>query len=163
MEQFSLLRRKKLILKFTPLSVALEALAFAALIAGMLAVDRFYPALPETVPTAFAADGSALAWGVKETTLLHAILSLFVYIILTALNFIVRQSCPPDRPLPVLRIVLDAVAAAKTLFLAHQAMLTWCALRLQPAPRWPLYALIAAEAAVCAVTALLIRKTVSEA
>ena len=58
MAEFSLLRRKKLILKFTPLSIALEALAFLALAAGFLIMDRLYGALPETVPTVrtFVAD-----------------------------------------------------------------------------------------------------------
>lgn len=156
MAEFNLLRRKKLILKFTPLSIALEALAFLALAAGFLIMDRLYPGLPETVPTVFAPDGSALGTAVKEVTLIHPILATFVFIILLCVNIIARQSCPPDRPLPVLRILLGALSAAKTLFLAYEAGRTWYAMSLRPAPGWLLSVLIAAEAVLAAVTAALI-------
>ncbi len=156
MAEFSLLRRKKLILKFTPLSIALEALAFLALAAGFLIMDRLYPALPETVPTVFAPDGSVLGTAVKEVTLIHPILATFVFIILLCVNIIARQSCPPDRPLPILRTVLDAVSVAKALFLAYEAGRTWYAMSLRPAPGWTLYALIGAEAVVAAAAAALI-------
>ena len=158
MAEFSLLRRKKLILRFTPLSIALEALAFLALAAGFLIMDRLYPALPETVPTAFAPDGSVLAAGVKEVTLVHLILAVFVFIVLLCVNIVARQSCPPDRPLPVLQTVLDAVSAGKALFLAYEAGRTWYAMSLRPAPAWLLYVLIGAEIAAAAVTAALIRR-----
>lgn len=95
MAEFNLLRRKKLILKFTPLSIALEALAFLALAAGFLIMDRLYPGLPETVPTVFAPDGIVLGTAVKEVTLIHPILATFVFIILLCVNIIARQSCPP--------------------------------------------------------------------
>ena len=157
MAEFSLLRRKKLILKFTPLSIVLEALAFLVLNASFLIMDRLYPALPETVPTAFAPDGSVLGTGLKEVTLIHPIFAVFIFIILLCANIVVRQSCPPDRPLPVLRTVLDAVSVAKTLFLAYEAGRTWYAMSLRPAPAWTLYALIGSEAVVIAVTAALIR------
>jgi len=156
MAEFSLLRRKELILKFTPVSIALEALAFLALAAGFLIMGRLYPALPETVPTAFAPDGSVLATGVKEVTLIHPIFAAFVFILLLCINIIARQSCPPDRPLPTLRLVLGAVSVAKALFLAYEAGRTWCAMSLRPAPGWMLYALIGAEAVAAAVTAALI-------
>ena len=158
MAEFTFFRKKKFILKFTPQDIALEALAFLALCVGLVVTDRLYPALPETVPAAFASDGSVLKTGLKEITLLHPILATFVYIILTCLNLIVRQSCPPDRPLPVLTLVLNAVSVAKALFLAYQSLLTWYALRLVPAPAFLLRALIAAEAVVGAVTVLLIRR-----
>jgi len=161
MAEFSLLRKKKIILKFTPLSIVLEVLALAALVAGLLVTDRLYPGLAETVPVKFAADGSVLETGVKEVTLLHPILAVFVYIILTCLNIIVRQSCPPDRPLPVVSIILDVAAVAKMLFLAYQSALTWYAMRLTAAPGWLLRALIAAEAVVGIVTVLLIRKKIA--
>ena len=158
MAEFTIFRKKKIILKFTPLSIALEVLAFLALLAGLLITDRLYSALPETVPVAFAADGGVLRTGQKEVLLLHPILATFVYIIFTCINLIVRQSCPPDRPLPVLTLVLNAVSVAKALFLAYQSLLTWYALRLVPAPAFLLRALIAAEAVVGAVTVLLIRR-----
>ena len=156
MAEFSLLRRKKLILKFTPLSIALEALAFLALAAGFLIMDRLYPALPETVPTAFAPDGSVLATGAKEVTLVHLILAAFVFIVLLCVGIVARQSCPPDRPLPALQTVLDAVSAGKTLFLAYEAARTWYAMSLRPAPGRLLWALIGAELAAAAVAAVLI-------
>ena len=156
MAEFNLLRRKKLILKFTPLSIALEALAFLALAAGFLIMDRLYPALPETVPTVFAPDGSVLGTAVKEVTLIHPILATFVFIILLCVNIIARQSCPPDRPLPILRTVLDAVSVAKALFLVYEAGRTWYAMSLRPAPDWTLYALLGAEAVLIAVTTALI-------
>ena len=161
MSEFHLLRRKKIIMKFTPLSVALEVLALGALVAGLLFTDRFFPSLAETVPVKFAADGSVLETGVKEVTLIHPILATFVYIIVTCVNIIIRQSCPPDRPLPMLRIVLDAVAIAKILFLAYQSALTWFALHLQPSPGWLLRALIGAEALLAAAAVLYIRKKIS--
>jgi len=157
MSELQFMRRRKLILKFTPRSVVLEVLAFLALLASLLFAERLYPGLAPVVPTKFAADGSVLATGVKELTLLHPILAVFVYVILFCVNIIIRQSCPPDRPLPVLTLVLDAIAAAKTLFLAWQAALTWYALRLRPAPGWPLWVFLAALAVLAAVTALLIR------
>ena len=156
MAEFSLLRRKKLILRFTPLSIALEALAFLALAASFLIMDRLYPALPETVPTVFAPDGGVLRTGVKEVTLIHPILATFVFVILLCVNIIARQSCPPDRPLPVLRTVLDAVSVAKALFLVYEAGRTWYAMSLRPAPDWTLYALLGAEAVLIAVTTALI-------
>ena len=136
MAEFSLLRRKKLILRFTPVSIALEALAFLALAAGFIIMDMLYPELPKTVPTAFSADGSVLATGLKEVTLIHPILATFVFIILLCINIIARQSCPPDRPLPVLSIGLNALSVAKMLFLAYEAGRTWCAMSLRPAPAW---------------------------
>ena len=156
MAEFSLLRRKKLILKFTPLSIALEALAFLALAAGFLIMDRLYGALPETVPTAFAPDGSVLGTGVKEVTLIHPIFATFIFIVLLCVNIIARQSCPPDRPLPTLQTILNAVSVGKALFLAYEAGRTWYAMSLRPAPVWTLYALIGAEIAAAAVTAALI-------
>ncbi len=156
MAQFSLFRRKKLIMKFTPLSIVLEALAFVALGLGFVVMDLLYPALPATVPTAFAADGSVLATGVKEVTLVHLILGAFVFIILLCINIIARQSCPPDRPLPTLGTVLNALSAAKALFLAYETGRTWYAMSLRPAPGWMLYALIGAELIVAAAAALII-------
>ena len=158
MAEFSLLRRKKLILRFTPVSIALEALAFLALAAGFIIMDMLYPELPKTVPTAFSADGSVLATGLKEVTLIHPILATFVFIILLCINIIARQSCPPDRPLPVLSIVLNALPVAKMLFMVYEAGRSWYAMSLLPAPAWTAYVLIGAEAVVIAVTFILIRR-----
>lgn len=158
MAEFSLLRRKKLILKFTPLSIALEALAFLALAAGFVVMDLLYPALPGTVPTAFSADGSVLSTGVKEVTLIHPIFATFIFIILLCINIIARQSCPPDRPLPKLRVILDLLSAAKILFLVYEAGRTWCAMSLIPAPGWMLYALIGAELIVVLSGVLLVMR-----
>ena len=156
MAEISLFRRKKLILKFTPLSIALEALAFLALAACFLIIDLRYGALPETVPTAFAPDGGVLVTGAKEVTLIHPIFAAFVFLVLLCVNIIARQSCPPDRPLPTLQSILNAVSIGKALFLAYEAGRTWWAMSLRPAPAWMLYALIGAEIAVAAVTAAVI-------
>ncbi len=159
MAEFTLLRRKKLIMRFTPASIALEALAFLALAAGFIVMDVLYPALPETVPTVFSADGGVLGTGMKEVTLIHQILATFVFVLFLCINIIARQSCPPDRPLPILRVILDAVSAAKVLFLVYASGRTWCAMSLRPAPGWMLYALIGAELVVAAVAAMLIRRS----
>ncbi len=156
MAEFSLLRRKTINLKFTPLSIALEALSFLALAAGFLIMDRLYPALPATVPTVFSPDGSVLSTGVKEVTLIHLIFAVFVFIVLLCANIVARQSCPPNRPLPTLGSILDALSVMKALFLAYEAGRTWYAMSLRPAPGWMLYVLIGAEILTAAVTAVLI-------
>ena len=159
MDEVRFTRKRKIILKFTPLSIVLEALALLALIACLLIVDRCYPDLPDEVPTVLGVGGSIEQWGPKETTLLHPILAVFVYIVLFCINLIIRQSCPPDRTLPRLSAALNVLSIAKTLFLLYEAAMTWYAFRFySPAPGWLLWLLLALEAVLLVVSILWIRR-----
>ncbi|MEL7566816.1 MAG: DUF1648 domain-containing protein [Dehalobacterium sp.] len=61
------------------------SLAGLSLIAGFLL--RFWPVLPETIPTHFGFSGQPDAWGSKTTLLILPLTGLVLYVILTGVGF----------------------------------------------------------------------------
>lgn len=94
---------------------------FAAVAAHLLTyVLLAYPAMPQTVPTHWGADGAVDGWGDKAGTLLMAAMPLVVALVMLA----VPRLDPKGRNFERFRSVYLGMSAALTLFLVAVAWMT---------------------------------------
>lgn len=93
----------------------------AAVVAHLLAyVLLAYPALPQTVPTHWGADGAVNGWGDKTGTLVMAAMPLVVALVMLA----VPRLDPKGRNFERFRGVYLGMSAALTLFMVAVAWMT---------------------------------------
>ena len=154
------LQKNKINLKYSSVSLVLEALGILALFAVWAVAVTMYPSVGDTVPRSFGPDGTPLEWTVREFSLIFPIFAVFIYVVVTAGCLATRRAAPPDRPCPVLVGILNAIAAAKIFFLIYALIRTRCAMSCVPAPGWllPLLFVLFALTAVFAVFAIRKRK-----
>ena len=94
---------------------------FAAVAAHLLAYALVaYPAMPQTVPTHWGADGAVDGWGNKTGTLLMAAVPLVVALVMLA----VPRLDPKGRNFERFRGVYLGMSAALTLFMVAVAWMT---------------------------------------
>ena len=150
MAYFSSLEKKKIHLKYSVTALILEALGILALFAVLAYALQKYPALSDTVPRTFLPDGTPQEWTVREFSLVYPIFAVFIYVAVTGACLAARRAAPPDRPCPVLAVILNAFAAAKIWFLLYAFVRTFCVMSGMAAPGWLLPLLLAAFAATAA-------------
>lgn len=94
---------------------------FAAVVAHLLAYALLaYPAMPQTVPTHWGADGAVDGWGDKAGTLFMAAMPLVLALVMLA----VPRLDPKGRNFERFRGVYLGMSAALTLFMVAVAWMT---------------------------------------
>jgi|GEM_PF-6977489 len=151
-----MLKDKKIVLKYTPISMSLEALCFLLFTIGLVLAVNMYPEAPELVPNRYSISGEILEWSGSAAALIHCILAVFAYIILTGLGIIIRRLSPHNNEHSALGATLLALLLVKAVYLASAMLKTYCAMSALPMPFWAGFALPVALALIALGTAWVI-------
>jgi len=71
----------------SPLENVTEVLAVLGIIVHALILFYYWSALPDVIPTHFGISGEADGWGSKNTLFVLLVMSVFLYVMMTVLNF----------------------------------------------------------------------------
>ena len=71
----------------SPLENVTEVLAVLGILAHVLILVYYWPALPDVIPTHFGISGEADGWGSKNNLFGLLGASVFIYVMMTVLNF----------------------------------------------------------------------------
>lgn len=82
-------KSKRPVLKIprSPLENVTEVLAVLGILANVLILIYYWPALPDVIPTHFGISGEADGWGSKNTLFLLVGTNVGLYVMMTVLNF----------------------------------------------------------------------------
>ncbi|MEN6384570.1 MAG: DUF1648 domain-containing protein [Phycisphaerales bacterium] len=73
-------KRPKIELPITLIEIVFELAGIMAIFSMILILSKYWPSLPETIPTHFGFSGKPDGWGGKESLLFLPILGTFMYI-----------------------------------------------------------------------------------
>ncbi len=129
-------RQDKIMLRYSPLSIVLEALSCIALMAMLALAVNMYPSVGETFPIGFGDGGEVLRYAPRSTAMFHPIITVIVYVIITGGCLAARKAAPPDTPCPRMEAVLNCICVCKSVYILHETAVTWCNMSFVPVFGW---------------------------
>ena len=82
MQSYNARKRPIIQIPATPSEIILEFIGILALFAMIFLLVKYWPVLPEKIPTHFGLSGKPDGWGGKESLLFLPVLGMFMYVIM---------------------------------------------------------------------------------